>query len=153
MADDSNQKQWKQRVRGRPFEKGHSGNPAGRPPGIRNRASLIGENLLSGEVEALTRKAVQQALAGDAVALRLCIERLIPRVRERAVTIALPPVRSAADIAPMMAVIAEAVAQGGITPSEAGELGRLVEAFVRAIETSEFERRLHALEAAHASEP
>lgn len=153
MADDSNRKQWEQRVRGRPFEKGHSGNPAGRPTGLRNRASLIGENLLSGAVEALTRKAVQQALAGDAVALRLCIERLIPRVRERAVTIALPPVRGAADIAPMMAAIAEAVAQGNITPSEAGELSRLVEAFVRAIETSEFERRLHALEAAHASEP
>jgi hypothetical protein len=153
MADDSLPKQQEQRVRGRPFAKGRSGNPAGRPRGTRNRATLIGENLLSGEVEALTRKVVKKALAGDGVALRLCLERLIPRVRERAVRIALPPVKDAADIAPMMAAVADALARGEITPGEAGELGRLVEAFVRALEAGEFERRLRALEAAVASGP
>ena len=53
------------RVRGRPFEKGRSGNPAGRRPGSRNKATLAAAALLAGEAEALTRTAVEFALAGD----------------------------------------------------------------------------------------
>ena len=45
------------------FRKGHSGNPAGRPPGTRNKAADSAELLLEGEAEALTRKAVELALA------------------------------------------------------------------------------------------
>jgi hypothetical protein len=52
-------------VRGRPFAKGASGNPAGRPVGSRNKATLLALQLLEGETEALTRKAVEQALEGD----------------------------------------------------------------------------------------
>ena len=66
------------------FRKGQSGNPGGRRPGSRNKATEIAELLLAGEVEALTRKAV--------------------------------------------------------------ELARVVEIFVRAVEASDFERRLKALE-------
>jgi hypothetical protein len=34
------------------------GNPAGRPPGARCKATIIAETLLQGEAEALTRSAV-----------------------------------------------------------------------------------------------
>ena len=78
------------RVRGQPFEKGRSGNPAGRRRGSRNRATLAAAVLLEGESEGLTRKAVELALAGHPVALRLCIERILPVCRERAVRLALP---------------------------------------------------------------
>lgn len=142
------QEQQKRRVPGRPFPKGRSGNPAGRPPGIRNRPAQVGHALLSRHLKDLAEKAVEKALAGDPAALRLCLERLIPRARERAVRLPLPPVQGAADIAPMMAAITATLARGEITPSEAGELGRLAEAFVRALDTCEFERRLRALEAA-----
>jgi len=65
-------------VRGRPFVKGQSGNPRGRPVGRRNNKTLAAAVLLEGESEALTRKAVELALAGDPTALRLCIERILP---------------------------------------------------------------------------
>ena len=52
------------------FQKGRSGNPAGKPKGARHRATLAAEALLDGEAEALTRKAVELALAGDGIALR-----------------------------------------------------------------------------------
>jgi hypothetical protein len=42
--------------RGRPFPKGHSGNPRGRPPGARNAATVLAEQLLDGEAEGLIRK-------------------------------------------------------------------------------------------------
>ena len=47
---------------GRPFPKGQSGNPAGRPIGARNAATQLAEALLDGEAEALTRKLVELAL-------------------------------------------------------------------------------------------
>jgi hypothetical protein len=55
-------------------------------------------------------------------------------------------VRSAADLGNTMAAITTAATNGVITPGEAGELARAVEIFVRAIETSDFERRLRAME-------
>src|SRR5262245_41119418 len=59
--------------RGRPFVKGQSGCPAGKPRGARHRTTLAAEALLDGEAEALTRKAVELALNGDSTALRLCL--------------------------------------------------------------------------------
>jgi Family of unknown function (DUF5681) len=52
-------------ARGRAFVRGQSGNPGGRPAGARNRRTLAAAVLLDGEAEALTRKAVELALAGD----------------------------------------------------------------------------------------
>ncbi len=134
------------RVRGRPFRKGRSGNPAGRRPGSRNKATIAAAQLLAGEAEGLTRKAVELALEGDAMALRLCVERLLPACRERAVKFALPPIESAADIAAAMKAVTSALADGEITPGEAGRIAGVVDTFVRAIETSDFEERLKELE-------
>ena len=135
------------------FARGRSGNPAGRPPGCRDRATRAARLLLAGEGEALTRKAVELAMAGDPVALRLCIERIVGPCRERAVEFDMPPIRGAADLAGAMAAVAGAVAQGAVTPREAAQLGRLVEAYARAVEATEFERRLSALEKADAAAP
>lgn len=133
-------------VRGRPFKKGRSGNPAGRRPGSRNKATLAAAKLLAGESEELTRRAVELARAGDPMALRLCVERLLPVCRERPVKFKLPPIESPADIAAAMKAVTAALADGEITPGEAGRIAATVDTFVRAIETSEFERRLQELE-------
>ena len=132
------------------FRKGRSGNPKGRPIGARNRATETAEILLDGEAEGLTRRAVELALAGDGLALRLCLERIIPPRRGRPVRLDLPPLRGAADLGGTMAAITTAATDGAITPCEAAELARAVEIFVRAVETSDFERRLKELEEAHA---
>ena len=92
------------------FEKGVSGNPAGRPAGSRNNATLACEALLEGQAEALTQKAVDMALAGDTVALKICIDRIYPARKDRAVRFPLPPITSARDAADIAAAIAEAVA-------------------------------------------
>jgi hypothetical protein len=132
------------------FVKGESGNPAGRAVGCRNQATRIAEALLDGDVEALTRKAVSLALDGDPSAMRLCFDRIIAPRRARPVHLDLPPIADAADIAAAMAAITAAVAEGAITPGEGAEVGMIVETYLRALEASDFERRLKALEAAHA---
>jgi hypothetical protein len=120
-SDDTGQKQ-----AGR-FQKGQSGNPAGRPRGSRNTATLAAEAILDGEAEALTRKAIEMALGGDTVALKLCLDRIYPARKDRAVTFALPPITSARDAADIAAAVAEAVAAGHLSPSEAAELGKVIE--------------------------
>jgi hypothetical protein len=123
-------------VRGRPFVKGRSGNPRGRPVGSRNRKTLAAAVLLDGESEALTRKAVELALAGDPAALRLCIERILPPCRERAVRFELPPIENAHDVAVAMNAVTAALARGVITPGEAERIANVVETFARAIATT-----------------
>src|SRR5216683_671561 len=64
-----------------------------------------------------------------------------------------PPIRSAADLAAAMGAITAAVAEGAITPGEACQLSIIVQTFVKAIETSDFERRLQLVEQDRASRP
>jgi Family of unknown function (DUF5681) len=136
--------------RGR-FAKGRSGNPAGKPRGARNRATEAAQLLLDGEAEGLTRKAVEIAFTGDCTALKLCLDRIVAPRRERAVRVALPPLESAADLASVMAGILTAAGEGRISPGEAFELAQVVATSMRAIETSDFERRLKLLEEARAA--
>jgi hypothetical protein len=143
----------RKRPRGRPFRKGESGNPAGRPLGSRNRSTLAAQLLLDGEAAALTRKALDLALAGDPVALRLCLSRIVAPRRDRTVEFALPPIRDVADIAAAMTAVAVAAANGIVTPREGYELAQMVETVIRAIEAGDFERRLQRAEAANGVAP
>src|SRR6516225_10768506 len=131
-------------VRGRPFKKGQSGNPRGRPVGARNKKTLAAAVLLEGESEALTRKAVELALEGDPTALRLCIERILPPCRERPVKFTLPPIASSEDISNAMNAVTAALARGIITPGEAERIANVVDTFVRAIATTK--RRASAVD-------
>jgi hypothetical protein len=65
--------------------------------------------LLDGEALGLTRRAVEAALAGDMLAMKPCLERLLPRRHERPVTFSLP----------------------SLTPSEAATIAGVYETFVR----------------------
>jgi hypothetical protein len=81
----------------------------------------------------------------DNLLLVLLKARRLPR-RERSVRFQLPPLRSAANAPRAMAVLTAGVAAGEVTPSEAAEVSRLVEAYVKALEASEFDQRLRAIE-------
>ena len=133
-------------LRGKPFEEGKSGNPAGRPKGSRSRTALALEAILQGEAEASTRIAIELAQEGDTVAMRLCLDRLIPVRKDRLITFALPEIETAADLTKATHALLAGVASGEITPSEAAELSKLVDAHVKAIEAEDFAKRLTALE-------
>ncbi len=132
--------------RGKPFQKGQSGNPEGRPKGYRNATTLALETLLDGQATALTQKAIDLALAGDMAALRICLDRILPPRKDRPITFDFPAITTAAEAATTMSAILAGVAGGEITPAEASEIAKLVDSYVRAVEVTELAARIERLE-------
>ena len=129
------------------FDIGNCANPRGRIPGSRNKATLAAQALLDGEVESLTRKAVELALGGDTTALRLCLERILPARKEAALApLDLPKIEGAADLPQLTAAILDSVAAGRITPGEGQALAALANAHAKTLEIAELEQRITALE-------
>lgn len=113
MPDNTEKKQ------GTRFKKGQSGNPHGRPKGSLNKTTLACQELLNGEGEAITRKVVEMALAGDITALKLCFERIVPPRKERPVCVDLPAIDKDADLPTFTGELLKAVTSGEITITEA----------------------------------
>jgi hypothetical protein len=128
------------------FKSGQSGNPGGRPKGALNKATLATQALLDGEAEALTRKVVELAKSGNPVALRLCMERLLPPRKDRPINIVLPKVEEVTDLPQALAAVLEAVAQGEITPGEGQTLTAILEGYRKGLEITDHEDRITALE-------
>lgn len=136
------------RKQGGQFAKGVSGNPVGRSRGSRHKTTLAMEALLEGQHEALTKKAIDMALAGDTVALRLCLDRLAPPRKDAPISMDLPPVKSAADTVEASSAVLASVTAGDITPDEAGRIMALLTAHKNIVESGDLEQRIAALEAA-----
>lgn len=123
-----------------------SGN-TGRPKGARHKATLACEALLDGEVEKLTRKAVDMAMGGDVQAMRICMDRIAPPRKDRHVSFVLPVIDGAADHPAALSAIMGAVAAGTLTPMEGQALAAMLAEHRKAIETVDIDARLAALEA------
>ncbi|KQQ44618.1 hypothetical protein ASF58_20825 [Methylobacterium sp. Leaf125] len=128
------------------FQPGQSGNPAGRPKGARSKAMQALDAILDGEAEAITRKVIELAKEGDTQALRMCLDRLVPPLKDRPVTFELPPIETTADLTRETNAMLQAVAAGELTPSEAADIGKTVDAHVRAIEAVDLHQRLLRIE-------
>ena len=121
------------------------GNP-GKPKGARHRTTRAVEDLLQGEAEGLTRKAVELALGGDTTTLRLCLDRIAPPRKDTPVAFVLPAMQSAHDAAEAASAVLQAVSGGELTPIEGASVMALVEAYRRTLEVTELDERLAALE-------
>jgi len=84
----------------------------------RHMASLMAENFLDRECRRLTGRAIELALDGDIQALKMCLERILPPVRERPCSFKSPPISTAAEAATCMARVLEGVVSGEILPSK-----------------------------------
>jgi Family of unknown function (DUF5681) len=126
----------KQRKRGRPFAKGESGNPRGKPKGCRNRAGVLLDAISDGDLAAIITMLVTQAKAGDMSATKILLDRLVPAPRARAVALDLPDLRDGTgrSKAATLAAVLDAMAAGQIDPSEAEVIAGLVEQTAAAVQ-------------------
>lgn len=136
----------KRKPRGRPFPKGRSGNPKGKPKGTRHQATQIAEALMAGDIEAIVDRVVRKAKRGDLAASKLVLDRVAPVRKGSTVEIALPDVKTSSDIVAAMAALMAAVVGGKISPEEAQSMAAVLEINRKAIEQHELEARIARLE-------
>jgi hypothetical protein len=130
------------------FIKGTSGNPAGRPSGSRNQATLLMETLLDGEAEQLLRKVIELASGGDIHALHLCLDRLLAPRKDRPIHLSLPPIEDAQQVSSAMSALVGAIGEGHITPGEGEILANILAVQTNVLATGDLERRVERLEQA-----
>jgi len=131
------------------FKEGESGNPDGRPKGIKDKRVVLRE-LLEPHAEGLVQKTVELALSGDTTALRLCLERLIPPIKAREIEISIVDGLSGT-LTEQGQIIIEAMGNGVLTPSDASTMLQALAAQARVIELDELEQRVKRLEARRVS--
>ena len=119
------------------FEVGSSGNPAGRPPGIRDRRQAMRDKLAT-HADELIAKVVELAKAG--------IERLIPPAKAKDDPVDLPELKKDA-LGDCGKAVLTALAEGRITPEESATIMSALSAQVRVVEATDLEQRIAALEA------
>jgi len=132
--------------RGKPFQKGQSGNPKGKPKGARHRVTLLAEKLMQDDAKAIVDAVLTAAKDGDMTAAKLVLERIAPARKDSPVAFELPKIERPADAVAASAAILAAVAAGDLTPSEADGVLRLLAEHVKIVETTELEERLKRLE-------
>src|SRR4051812_19291274 len=111
------------------FVPGQSGNPSGKAPGTRNRATLLRELMEEGEDRAIVRLVLDKARGGDAVAARFLVAHLCPRPRPtaRSVEIALPDGLPAHNVVAAHDAVLRALFAGEIAPDEAEAVTRVLD--------------------------
>jgi len=80
------------------------------------------------------------------VAMRLCMERLVPVSRASGKRFHMPPVKTAADLAVAAEAVTQAIAKGRITAQDGDAITNILEKRRRIIDTEDLERRLREVE-------
>ena len=123
---------------------------SGRPRGSRNRVTLAIDSLLEGQSDALTQTAISKALEGDSIALRLCMDRIAPPMKDKPVVFPLPRMHGAMDASEAAGSVLSAVSDGTLTPIEGTRVMGLIDSYRRTLELTNIEQRLQSLESDHA---
>lgn len=128
------------------FQKGYSGNPKGKIKGTRNKATLIAERLLQGELETICRRLLQEAVEGNMQAIKMILDRLLPLKRSIPIVVELPKLENSSDALNAIAFVTMAVSRGDLSIDDGEALSRMIEVYIRAIEAHDYETRISKIE-------
>jgi hypothetical protein len=107
------------------------------------------DRIFATEAAELAQIAIKLAREGDVTALRLVLDRASPAPRGRVIDVdGFPCIKSVADIPAAHACLVAAVADGRISPEEAGHLATVLDRYVTAVQAVDHEERLAAIETA-----
>lgn len=128
------------------FKKGQSGNPAGKKPGTHNKGTKLAK-LLEPHAEKLINKTVELALDGDVNALKLCLDRLIPKVKSQPVQIDINEldIENIDNLPTIGKSIVLAVAMGKISPEDGQKLMIVLDAQRKLLEHTDISRKLEEI--------
>ncbi|PJD92925.1 MAG: hypothetical protein CK424_04990 [Legionella sp.] len=126
------------------FEKGQSGNPAGKKPGTLNKRTQL-SNVLNSHAEDLVKKAIEMALDGDVNALRLCMERLMPKATSQPIQFEIDMGKND-NLSVIGRKIVNAVGKGELTPDEGQKLFGMLDKQRNLIELTDLIKKVEEIE-------
>lgn len=129
---------------GKPFAAGNQYGK-GRPPGSRNKMTLLRQNLLA-EAPAIFRTICKQAKQGDPAAQRLFVERIYPQTREWPLNFKLPQIHTQDDLREAYNIVLEETVAGRVTTAQAERLVNVLEAGRKMLDSQELHARMGKLE-------
>ena len=129
------------------FTKGKSGNPGGRPKLPENIRNLAQEKA----PEAFERICELVSDSDQRIALAACntvLERAYgrPATERPTINLDMPKIDNAESLLKAMSKVLIAVGNGDISPADAREVASLIEVHRKAIETTDLDQRISALE-------
>lgn len=129
------------------FKKGQSGNPDGKKQGTLNKRTRLA-TLLEPYAEGLINKTVELAMDGDVNALRLCIERLIPKATGQQIQIDLQglDIERSATLPIIGKKIIDATAQGALSVQDGNQFMHLINTQKEFLAQEELAKRLDEIE-------
>ena len=138
--DDRKKTDRGQRGRFAPGNKLSPGRPPGRGPVAEMRA------VLATDLDKIIDTLKAQALAGDAQAIRIILDRVLPALRpvDMPTMLALP---ADGTLAKQARAVVQAAADGDLAPAQAAQIVTALGGVAKIIETTELMRRIDALEA------
>lgn len=123
------------------FQKGQSGNPAGRSKGAKDKRTEL-RSLFEPHRAELIQIVIDKAKAGDTTALRICLDRLVAPVRSN-------PVRIdgfSGTLAERGEAVMAGIASEKISTDEGAALMSMLQSQAKIIEATELDDRIAALE-------
>ena len=126
-----------------PFVKGQSGNPAGRPRGVRDKRRQYLE-LLEDDLQAISAKAIQLAKSGNTQMIKLILERVLPAKPEDT-----PLVKGfdlVGDSYTQASQIMRALSDGILTPTQAHRMMKCTATYLATVDARNITERIEVLE-------
>ena len=138
--DDRQKSDRGQRGRFAPGNKLSPGRPPGRGPVAEMRVKL------ATDLDKIIDTLKAQALAGDALAIRIILDRVLPALRpvDMPMTLTLP---ADGTLAEQARAVVQAAADGDLAPTQAAQIVTALGGVAKIIETTELIKRIEALEA------
>ena len=124
------------------FRKGTSGNPAGRPRGIKDKRHRFNEAIES-MIPQVLDSVFQKAIAGDMTAAKMLLDRTLPTKRPEQERVQISIKENTASNA---RDVLKSMFDGEVSPDVGASLLNAITGVLKAVEVEDLTRRIEALE-------